>query len=488
LNRKRELIALMISDLITINGAWILFYLMRVKTGWFHLGGLKAVELPELLTMSALVYGFWLVCFVFFGLYKSWYVRSPFDEIITVSKTLAIGTLFLALFVWWDDTDTQSKNDPRVLAITYLGIVWMLTVTGRILVRTMQHRLLEMGIGRRPSIVVGPPEKAQDLASRVEHYPRLGYEVIGFVTPFDPNQVAYDPQSLEISYRNSKLGKKELKKLGTTAELETVINKYGVQEVLIALGSDEHDALLDVMNMAPNSNVGLKIVPDLYDIITGQARTREIYGFPLIDINPVILRPWEEAAKRTLDIVVSLAIMIVGMPIWIMTALIIKLTSKGPAIYSQLRVGKDGHQFKIYKFRSMVINAEKNGVAQWAQKNDPRVTPFGKFIRRTHIDEAPQLINILIGDMSLVGPRPEREVFVEEFAKEIPYYKRRHKVRPGITSLFAAMEYKYDENIDDVRNKVKYDLMYIESMSFRLDIKILFLTFLKRVVKGKEHA
>ncbi|HET6513054.1 MAG TPA: sugar transferase [Candidatus Kapabacteria bacterium] len=487
MNRKRELISLMLSDLVAINASWLLFYWMRVESGWFHLGGLKQVSTPELFTMSALVYGFWLVAFVFFGLYKSWYVRSPFDEIITVSKTLTVGTLFLTLFVWWDDSDAQFKNDPRVLAITYLATVWTLTVAGRILVRAIQHRLLEMGVGRRPSIVIGPPEKAQDLASRVEHYPRLGYEVIGFVTPYDPNRLAYDPQSLEITYRNGKLGKKQLMRLGTTAELETVINKHGVQEVLIALGSDEHSALLDVMNMAPTSNVGIKIVPDLYDIITGQVRTREIYGFPLIDINPVILRPWEEAAKRLLDIVVSLTLIVIGLPIWAITAVLIRLTSEGPAIYHQSRLGKDGKPFKMYKFRSMKVNADKDG-PMWTSKVDPRITPFGRFIRRIHLDEAPQLINILIGDMSLVGPRPEQGEMVEQLAKEIPYYKRRLKVRPGITSLFAAMEYKYDENIEDVRNKVKYDLMYIESMSFRLDIKILFLTFLKRVVKGKEHA
>jgi exopolysaccharide biosynthesis polyprenyl glycosylphosphotransferase len=486
--RRRELWALIIADILAINGAWIFFYLLRAESGLFHLGGLRSVNIVDILFTSAFVYAFWAIAFIFFGLYKSWYVRSPFDEVITITKTLVTGTLVLMFSVWWDDQDSQFRNDPRVLALTYLGIVWTLAVSGRFMVRFVQHRLLEAGIGRRLSIVVGLPDRAHDLATRVEHYPRLGYEVIGYVIPFSAQDMAYGPQALEITFKDQRRAKKELRLLGTAVELEKIIRQYDIKEVLIALDSRDHDALLDVMNQAMNTNVGLKIVPDLYDIISGQARTREIYGFPLIDINPVILRPWEEAAKRTLDIAVSLTIMVVGMPVWLLTALIIKLTSRGPIIYSQLRVGKDGKLFKIYKFRSMVVDAERDGVPQWAQKNDPRVTPFGRFIRRTHIDEAPQLINILIGDMSLVGPRPEREVFVEQFAQEIPYYKRRHKVRPGITSLFAAMEYKYDENLDDVRNKVKYDLMYIESMSFRLDVKILFLTFLKRVVKGKEHA
>jgi exopolysaccharide biosynthesis polyprenyl glycosylphosphotransferase len=259
-----------------------------------------------------------------------------------------------------------------------------------------------------------------------------------------------------------------------------------VREVLIALGTTEHDKLIDVISRASKSNAGLKIVPDLYDIVSGQARAREIYGFPLIDINPVLLRPWEEAAKRTLDIVASFWVIILGMPVWLATALAIRLTSKGPLIYSQERVGKDGRPFKIFKFRSMYIDAERGG-PQWASKNDPRVTPLGRFLRKSHLDEVPQFWNVLKGDMSLVGPRPERPFFVKQLIEEIPYYNRRHKVRPGITGLYQAMIDKYDESIDDVRQRVKYDLMYIESMSFRLDIKILFRTAYM-MMRGKGQA
>jgi exopolysaccharide biosynthesis polyprenyl glycosylphosphotransferase len=198
------------------------------------------------------------------------------------------------------------------------------------------------------------------------------------------------------------------------------------------------------------------------------------------------MRPWEEAAKRGMDIMTSLIILIAGLPLWILVALGVGLTSRGPIIYSQGRMGKNGLPFKIFKFRSMTIDAEKDG-PQWAQKNDPRVTTFGKFIRKVHLDEVPQFWNVLKGDMSLVGPRPEREYFVEQLSKEIPYYRRRLKVRPGITGLFQAMVYKYDENLEDVRNKLKYDLMYIESMSFRLDLKIIFRTAYM-MFKGKGQA
>jgi exopolysaccharide biosynthesis polyprenyl glycosylphosphotransferase len=241
-----------------------------------------------------------------------------------------------------------------------------------------------------------------------------------------------------------------------------------------------------VIGRAARSNTGLKIVPDLYDIISGQARTREIYGFPLIDINPELQRPWEETAKRALDISASLGILLIFSPIWTLIALCVKSTSKGPIIYSQERVGKNGKHFRIYKFRSMMANSESKGPV-WAARNDPRVTPIGKFLRKSHVDEVPQFWNVLRGDMSLVGPRPERPHFVELLSAEIPYYQRRLKVRPGVTGLFQATDYKYDESIDDVKNKLKYDLMYIESMSFRLEVKILFKTFF-RIIRWKGQA
>ncbi|HEY3874134.1 MAG TPA: sugar transferase, partial [Candidatus Kapabacteria bacterium] len=265
-----------------------------------------------------------------------------------------------------------------------------------------------------------------------------------------------------------------------------LIDRHGVKEVLIAMGTNEHEKLIDVIARASKSNAGLKIVPDLYDIVSGQARAREIYGFPLIDVNPVLLRPWEAAAKRTLDVGVSVLMIAIGSPIILATALAVKFTSSGPIIYSQERIGKEGRTFRIYKFRSMFVNAEK-GVPQWASKNDPRVTPVGKFLRKSHLDELPQLWNVMKGDMSLVGPRPEREYFVKQLVEEIPYYNRRHRVRPGVTGLYQAMIDKYDENIDDVRQRVKYDLMYIESMSFRLDVKILFRTGYM-MLKGKGQA
>ncbi len=478
MSRRKELLALLIADFVALNATWFAYYWLRVQSGWFFLAPNSEIGSTYAAGASFMIYLFWMVVFAFFGLYRSWYVRAPFDEVITLLKTLTIGTIFLAIVIFWDPMSGESMpthNDPRVLALIYWLMLMLLVIGVRSLIRLGQRKLLERGVGRRASLIIGPPDRARDLAQRIAHYPRLGYEVVGYVLPANAHYEAQPSASFIVEHRNGKVTTKEVPILGTTQELERVIDEGNIKEVLIALGSNEHEALLDVMVRASKSNAGLKIEPGLYDIVSGQARTREIYGFPLIDINPVLLRPWEEAAKRSLDLFVSAVVLFLGLPLWLLTALIVKLSSRGPAFYSQDRVGREGKQYRIYKFRSMRINAELAG-PQWASKNDPRVTGFGRFLRKSHLDEVPQFWNVLIGDMSLVGPRPEREFFVKKLIEEIPYYNRRHKVRPGITGLYQAMIDKYDENIDDVRMRVKYDLMYIESMSFRLDVKILFRT------------
>lgn len=479
MTQRNELFLLWAGDFIALNAAWFAFYWLRVDSGWFIFHHGPSDLTPALLPQSAiLLYLFWMIFFTFFGLYRPWYVRAPFDEIITILKTLGVGTILLSVLMWWDSgTLSPSANDPRILGLTYWLITTAFCIGIRSLIRYGQRRLLESGVGTRPSIVIGSLENARDLAARVAHYPRLGYNVIGYVTPSSDGTT--NPASFTVEQRNGKRGHtpntREIPRLGTTEELETVIDRHDVKEVLIALGSNEHERLIDVIARASKSNAGLKIVPDLYDIVSGQARAREIYGFPLIDVNPVLLRPWEEAAKRTIDVSISLMLIALGSPVIAATALGVKLSSKGPIIYSQERVGREGKHFRIYKFRSMLVDAEQGG-PQWASKNDPRVTPVGRFLRKTHLDELPQLWNVLRGDMSLVGPRPERDFFVQQLMQEIPYYNRRHRVRPGVTGLYQAMVDKYDENIDDVKQRVKYDLMYIESMSFRLDLKILFRT------------
>ena len=267
--------------------------------------------------------------------------------------------------------------------------------------------------------------------------------------------------------------------------MQDYINEYKVKEVIISLDKHQEDVVIDIINRCQDTSVFLKIVPDLYEIISGQARTAQIYGFPLINIMPQLMPEWEMKVKRIIDYTFAILIFLISLPITIIISIAIKMESKGPIFYKQERSGLNGKPFKVYKFRSMVQDAEKGTGPMWSTKGDSRITKVGKFIRKVRIDEIPQVINILRGEMSLVGPRPERPFFVEKLSKEIPLYKRRLAVRPGLTG-WAQVKHKYDETIEDVKMKLKYDLFYIENMSLRMDFKIIFRTVFV-VLFGKGH-
>ncbi len=422
---------------------------------------------PELLIPMFIISGFWLLLFWALGLYRSWYAASRVDEITRIFKATIFGCLFLFFAIFFDDQGKNVAVSSRLLIAIYWGILFSFVTFGRLAVRSVQRRMLIRGIGIHKALIVGSPARATELYHEVEKYPALGYRVVGFA--------AID---------NSAFAVNGLPLLGTTGELTTIIPQHGVKDVLIALDSSDHRQLLQIIAQCSVLNVGLKIIPDLYDIISGQARTNQIYGFPLIEISPQIISPWEEFLKRTFDIGFSASVIVFGFPVWLFVALIVKMESPGPVIYKQERVGKDGKVFRIFKFRSMRQDAESAG-PQWANKRDARVTRVGKWLRKLHLDEIPQMWNIFKGEMSLVGPRPERPVFVEQLSKEIPLYLRRLKVRPGLTG-WAQVKHKYDESVDDVRKKVQYDLFYIENMSLRMDVKII-LSTISHTLLGRGH-
>jgi len=453
MSRRVESVILVFLDLCSINLAYSLYYIIRVHSGWMDM----PVE-PDLWVPMIFVYCFWLVAFFMVGLYRSWYATSRFDEMALLFKTSVMGCLFLFFAVFIDDRGTNAAASSRVLILLYWGILFACVSFGRVAIRSIQRRMLIAGIGAHNTVIVGSLSRARDLYNEVVKYPALGYQVVGFV--------GID--------RRSATSQSDFPMLGTLDELHELVPKCNVQEVLIALDSSDHDRLLDIIARCNSHKVGLKIMPDLYDIISGQARTNQIYGFPLIEISSQLMPPWEESVKRGQDVVVSLIVLVVGIPIWILVAIIIKLESSGPVLYRQERVGKDGEGFDMLKFRSMQEDAERSG-PQWAHKKDPRVTRVGRWLRKLHIDEVPQFVNVLRGHMSLVGPRPERPMFVEKLSREIPLYTRRLKVRPGITG-WAQVKQRYDETIEDVKKKVQYDLYYIENMSLRMDLKILFST------------
>ena len=470
MSKRSERILLLLLDFFTLNAAYLVYYWLRVRSGWFF----YAIE-PELLLPMVAVYVYWLLLFSFFGLYRSWYAQSRLDELITLFRTTGIGALVLFFLVFIDDEPTSSQPGLRGLIVAYWSLLFVFVSSGRLGIRAVQRRLLEAGIGARNTLIVGWSHKAYELCDMVLKYPALGYKVVGFVKVRKP---AAGKKAKRSDYRGVPV-------LGSIEDIASLIQQHNIRELLIGLDSTEHDKLIDIINSCNGFEVGLKIMPDMYDIVSGQARINSIYGFPLIDVMPEIMKPWEESLKRVVDVFVATAILTVGSPVWLMVALLIKIDSRGPVLYKQDRVGRNGKTFNIFKFRSMYSDAEKHSGPVWASKKDPRVTRVGKIIRRLHIDEVPQFINVLLGDMSLVGPRPERPFFVEKLTGELPLYKRRLKVRPGITG-WAQVKHKYDESIEDVKVKLKYDLFYIENMSWRMDLKILFNTFYVTLT-GKGH-
>ena len=443
-------------DFFAINLAWIVYYLVRVESQLVDFAAK-----PDLILPAIIMYLYWMAVFMFFGLYRPWYARSRTDEFSSVFRAISIGCIAIFFVIFFDDENTVTYSTNRLVIVLYWVLMVMFVGVGRITVRSFRKRLLIQGIGLRETLIVGTGTRAIELFHSVKKYPALGYKIIGFVGNVHRSA---ERDTLPASF------------LGKLEEIPSILKKNDVKNILLAPDSREKETILEVVSLSTGYNVSIKIIPDMYDIISGQARTNQLYGFPLIEIMPHIMQPWEESAKRITDIAVSLVILTVTSPLWIFVAAAIKLNSPGALVYSQERVGKDGKIFKMHKFRTMYKDAEAKTGPVWATSNDPRVTSVGRFLRKTRLDEIPQFMDVLRGDMSLVGPRPERPHFVEVLAKEVPLYKRRLGVKPGITG-WAQIKQGYDTSVEDVKSKVRYDLFYIENMSFRMDIKILLMTF-----------
>jgi exopolysaccharide biosynthesis polyprenyl glycosylphosphotransferase len=464
-NKKIDKYLLLLVDFLTINFAWVIYFYIRVETGWFSFR-----IIPEMLIPMLVIYFYWLVVFTFVGMYRTWFASSRFDELSSLFKATFVGIFILFSLIFISDYIEGIESSKRILIFIYWALLLVFVGTGRLLFRSVQRGLLVKGIGRKNALIAGFNQKAHEVHNQILEHPALGLDVVGYV--------AINPDNLNKNYKN-------VKALATLDNLIEAVNSTQSKEVIIALEKEDHDLLVDIISKLENKGIGLKIVPDLYEILSGQARTSQIYGVPLIDIMPELMPEWEKKLKRIMDMIISFLILVVTFPVLILTAIAIKIDSEGPVFFRQERIGMAGKKFRILKFRSMFKDAEKYTGPVWSQKDDPRVTRVGKFIRRFRIDEIPQMYNVFKGEMSLVGPRPERPVFVDQLSKEIPYYPRRLKVRPGITG-WAQVKHKYDENIEDVKIKLRYDLFYIENMSLRMDFKILTRTIFV-VLFGKGH-
>jgi exopolysaccharide biosynthesis polyprenyl glycosylphosphotransferase len=464
LEKRIERLLVVGMDFLMVNFAGFLFFYLRVRSGWFEL-----LTQPDIFIPMLVVYFYWLVVFTFVGMYRTWFAASRFDELSSLFKASFVGIFILFFLILYDDYVHNVPSSNRFIIFIYWGLFLFFVSIGRLTIRSIQRKLLIKGIGRRNAVIVGFNSKSNSIHNTISKYKVLGLDLKAYV--------AVKKANVGKSYNGVEV-------VDVVDNVEKVVEKYNVKELIIALEKHEDDIMMNLISKF-DYGVNLKIVPDLYEIISGQARTAQIYGFPLIDIMPQLMPEWEKKVKRIMDLLISFVIIVLTLPITIATAIAIKLNSKGPILYKQERSGLKGKVFNIYKFRSMYQDAEIKTGPIWSTKNDPRITSVGRFIRKVRIDEIPQMFNIFKGEMSLVGPRPERPFFVEQLSKEIPLYKRRLTLRPGLTG-WAQVKHKYDENVEDVKIKLRYDLFYIENISIRLDLKILFRTVFV-VLFGKGH-
>ncbi|MBN2104498.1 sugar transferase [bacterium] len=468
MSKSLERFLLIILDFIFIHLAFFIWIKWRWAMGFF-----ATTSSSQMFILSMIVYFYWVMLFLFYGLYHIWYTRSRVDEFLSVLKVASIGIFLIFLITFDLEKDVKHPlQTSRMMIFAYWFLMVLLVSSGRVALRSLHRKLLEKGIGRRKAFIVGWGQKAKALFDMVQDSPALGYHVVGFVHHED--NYARRDQYKGVPVRCA------LNRLSQT------VQRMNIQEILIALPRRSEKRLEEVISQCDGTSAGLKIVPDHYSMLLGQVRTNQLYGFPLIEIFPELMEPWEYVVKRGLDIMISLAAFVLFFVLsllWAPLVIALQLSAPGPVFYAQKRVGKNGKIFRIYKFRTMIKDAERQSGPVWASDNDPRIPKAGKIMRKFRIDEMPQIVNILDGDMSIVGPRPERPHFVNILRKEIPLYSRRLRIRPGLTG-WAQVKGDYDQTIDDVKKKLEFDLFYIENMSLRMDFKIMVNTVLV-MLKGK---
>jgi Undecaprenyl-phosphate glucose phosphotransferase len=403
------------------------------------------------------------------GLYRLRRGRSRVDDFFAVFVGSILAVVFGIVATLYVQTylATNAAKDAGTFEVSQL--VWgmflvlnvILTFASRELVREVLERRWRAGIGLKRILIAGSGELGRLVADKILEHRELGYQIVGFVD----DRAAGD----HLGYRGLPL-------LGTLDEAPEIAVRESVDHLYVALPPEQHVNMIQLLEKTSREMVDVKVVPDLLQVIALRARLEDLDGVPVINVNDVPLQGFNAVVKRTIDIAISsVALVVLVVPLSLL-ALIVKISSRGAVFYRQERMGLDGKSFSIIKFRSMYDEAEKRTGPVWAIEDDPRVTPLGRFLRRSNLDELPQLWNVLLGEMSIVGPRPERPHFVAQFKHKVPQYMLRHKVKAGLTGWAQVNGWRGNTPLD---KRIEYDLYYIENWSVRLDLKIMWLTLLR---------
>lgn len=416
-------------------------------------------------TIMYIIIPCYLILYASFNLYTSKRIQRRKYEFYNIVKANLIGLVGLMVIFFFVKAEHFSRVTLFVFCITNI----VAETVFRNLVRYSLRNIRTKGFNLRHVLLVGYSRAAQEYIDRVKVNPQWGYIIRGILDDNVERGTQY----------------KDIKVIGSIEDLDFILPENKLDEIAITLSLDEYAKLEKIVNQCEKSGVHTKFIPDYIQVIPNRPYTEDLLGLPIINIRHVPLtNTFNMIIKRIIDIVGSIALIVITSPIMLIITILVKTTSRGPLIYSQERVGLHNRSFKMYKFRSMEVQPPSEERTKFTVPNDPRVTKIGKFIRRTSIDEFPQFFNVLFGDMSLVGPRPERPFFVEKFREEIPRYMVKHQVRPGITGWAQINGYRGNTSI---RKRIEYDLFYIENWTLGLDFKILFLTIFKGFINKNAY-
>jgi lipopolysaccharide/colanic/teichoic acid biosynthesis glycosyltransferase len=433
LSSKKELFLLLLSDIIFVNLAWSIYYVIRVESGW-----IQFTNPPSFLLPMIFVFLYWVIVFYFFGLYTHWFVRSRFEEFVTIFRSVSLGCFILFFAIFLDDYFKDAKVVSRFLIIIY----WILTIfwvsLGRVIIRGFQMRLLKKGYGLRNTVIIGTGSKAKEVKDMIFAFPKLGYGFSGFISISDNVKMEED--------------------LGALNDLPEIVKKNNIKDVIIASEQKYEELIITTLNLCANLDVSVKIVPEVYEIVSGMVKSEQVHGIPLVEVKTELLPFTSKLIKRLFDIAFSCSMLVLTLPLSIIFILSLKISSKGKLFLIEEKLGREGRVFRNVKF-----NIPDN--------------PFGKFFRKIWFNEMPQLINVLFNDMSIVGPEPETKEIFSELVKEIPYYNRRLRVKPGITG-WAKIKQKFYNEEPDMKKTLQYDFYYIENMKLMLDFKIILNTLI----------
>lgn len=457
MNKKIQTARYILFDIVTASIAWLLFITS------FKIPIPEDIELNKLsiFLSASIIACFWVLLYAFSGYYYDIYRKSRVQELYHTLIATVVGVIIILFVIILSNKNAHLFSFSR-LFIDYFILHFCFTYFPRLLITSISiNRIRKRKIGFN-TIIIGSNGKTENIFSEFENRKKsIGYKIIGFVN---------------VQAQISDTLKGLMKHLGDFKNIKNIIKNYEIEEIIIAIEQHEHQELEKIIGELIYLDVQIKIIPDLFEILIGNTEVALADSTPLLRINSEPMSVLEKNIKMVFDISASAIFIAVMMPVYIFTAFFVKISSKGPIIFKQKRIGKNGKEFYIYKFRSMIVDAEKNG-PQLSYKNDPRITKFGLFMRKTRLDEIPQFFNVLKGDMSIVGPRPERQYYIDQILKQASEYRYVLRVKPGITSL-GQIKYGYAENLEEMLQRLKFDIIYVRNMSLYLDFKILINTIL----------